>query len=227
MWKDGVGSISTDNLIGSGNGRSLLENVLLANTPQLLISFVYVFNNNCLTRMLLGSEYTDYARHHKPLRVSKPRGQQRSTYRLQLPYRYSVPLMTSMAVLHWLVARSIFLVQINVYDYDSDALVDKISTCGFSSMAIVFTLVVGGVLILGLLASGCRKLDPGMPLASSCSLAIAAACHPPVEEQDAALLPLKYGVVDEGQSEDGGRGCGHACFSSQEVTPLVDGELYD
>ncbi|KAG9820342.1 hypothetical protein KCU98_g17729, partial [Aureobasidium melanogenum] len=65
MWQDGVGAISTDFLVGGTSliRRSLLENVLLANTPQLAISFIYVFYNNCLTRMLLGREYSGYARH--------------------------------------------------------------------------------------------------------------------------------------------------------------------
>lgn len=177
MWKDGVGAVSTDYLVSQNDDRYLIEDVLLANTPQLIISLIYVFYNNCLTRMMLGEEYSGYARHRKPLRVSRPEGEQRSTYRLQLPCRYSIPLMTTMAILHWLVARSIFLVQIQVYDYDGNAISYWISTCGFSSMAIVLSLFVSGIIILALLANGARKLEPGMPLASSCSLAITAACH--------------------------------------------------
>jgi hypothetical protein len=153
----GVGTISTDLLIGTdGRRRSLMENVLLANTPQLAISFVYVLYNNCLNRMMLGREYSGYARHRKPLRVSRPEGEQRSTYRLQLPYRYSAPLMGTMAVLHWLVARSIFLVEINVFDYDANPMAEKVSACGYSSMAIVLALFVSGAIILALLAIGAR-----------------------------------------------------------------------
>jgi hypothetical protein len=226
MWQDGVGTVSSDFLIGSGGReRTLMENVLLANTPQLAFSFVYVLYNNCLTRMMLGREYSSYAKHRRPLRVSRPEGEQRSTYRLQLPYRYSVPLMAMMACLHWLVARSIFLVEINVFDYDGNALAKKVSACGYSSMAIVLSLVVSGAVILALLASAARKLEPGMPLASSCSLAITAACHTSHGDEDAALLPLKYGVVIA-EEPDGESGCEHACFSSKEVTPLVDGHWY-
>jgi hypothetical protein len=226
MWQDGVGTISTDLLIGTGGRRrSLMKNVLLANTPQLAISFVYVLYNNCLTRMMLGREYSGYAKHRKPLRVSRPEGKQRSTYRLQLPYRYSVPLMATMAVLHWLVARSIFLVEINVFDYDGNPMAEKVSACGYSSMAIVLSLFVSGAIILALLANGARKLEPGTPLASSCSMAITAACHTSPGDEDAALLPLKYGVVvaEEPSNESD---CEHACFSSKEVTPLVDGHWY-
>jgi len=228
MWQDGVGAVSTDFLIvvGGDYQRPLIENVLLANTPQLAISFVYVFYNNCLTRMMLGREYSSYAKYRKPLRVSRPEGEQRSTYRLQLPYRYSVPLMATMTVLHWLVARSIFLVEISVFDYDGNPLNLKISACGFSAMAIVLSLFVSGVIISALLASAARKLEPGMPLASSCSLAITAACHTSPDDEDAALLPVKYGAViaEEPESESDRK---HACFSSKEVTPLVDGHWYN
>jgi hypothetical protein len=202
-----------------------MENVILANAPQLAISFIYVFYNNCLTRMLLGREYSSYAKYRKPLRVSRPKGAQRSTYRLQLPYRYSAPLMATMTVLHWLVARSIFLVEISYFDYDGIAMAKKISACGFSPMAIVLSVFVSSAIILALLANSARKLEPGMPLASSCSMAITAACHTSPGDEDAALLPLKYGVVIAEES-DGESSCEHACFSSKEVTPLVDGHWY-
>ena len=226
MWQDGVGAVSTDFLIGGDHERPLIENVLLANTPQLAISFVYILYNNCLTRMMLAREYSSYASNRKPLRVSRPEGEQRSTYRLQLPYRYSVPLMATMTVLHWLVARSIFLVDISVINYDGDQLISRISGCGFSAMAIVLSLFVSGAIILALLASSARRLDSSMPLASSCSLTITAACHTSPGDENAALLPVKYGVViaDEPESESG---CEHACFSSKEVTPLVDGHWYN
>ncbi|CAD0109687.1 unnamed protein product [Aureobasidium uvarum] len=226
MWQDVVGTVSTDFLVGTGDHeRSLMENVLLANTPQLAISVIYVSYNNCLTMMMLGQEYSGYARHRKPLRVSRPEGDQRSTYRLQLPYRYSVPLMASMATLHWLIARSIFLVEINVFDYNGNALAKRVSGCGYSPMAIVLSLFISGVIILALLASGARKLEPGIPLASSCSLAIAAACHTSPGDEDARMLPLKYGVMIA-EEPDSVSEYEHACFSSKEVTPLVDGHLY-
>lgn len=58
MWQDGDGTVSTDHLVGLHSDKSLMENVLLANTPQLVISLIYVFYNNYLTRMMLGQEYS-------------------------------------------------------------------------------------------------------------------------------------------------------------------------
>lgn len=66
----------------------------------------------------------------KPLRVTAPQGQQRSTYYLHLPYRYSVPLIVTSALLHWLVSQSIFLVRID--EYKNSSLTSTSSQVGFS-----------------------------------------------------------------------------------------------
>jgi hypothetical protein len=44
-----------------------------------------------------------------------------------------------------------------------------------------------------------RKYPEGMPLVSTCSVAISAACHPPDEDRDAHLLPVQWGVVPDAQ----------------------------
>lgn len=229
MWKDGVGSINTDNVIIVSNTTSVIAMVLLANTPQLIVSFLYLMYNNIFTCMLLGLEYNQLATHRKALRVSKARGKQRSAYFLQLPYRYSIPMMFAMGTLHWLIARSIFLVEIVSYDIDGSLLPQDytINRCGYSGMAILLALVVGGLMILALILHGCRKLNPGMPIASSCSAAISAACHPPSgEPEDAAFLPLQYGVVDKDRVGELSDEAEHACFSSQNVVPLLKGVTY-
>lgn len=43
----------------------------------------------------------------KTLRVSRSRAGQRPTIWLQMPYKYNIPLLTSEALLHWLIARSL------------------------------------------------------------------------------------------------------------------------
>lgn len=106
-------------------GNSLISNVLLANTPQIVISFVYLFYNNVFTCMVMAHEYARFASVRKPLRVTRPYGEQRSTFWLQLPYRYIVPIMLIMAFMHWSVSRSIYLVQLEIYDNNGELIAGR------------------------------------------------------------------------------------------------------
>ncbi|KAK1143248.1 hypothetical protein N8T08_006948 [Aspergillus melleus] len=99
----GFGKTSGDNMIGHLSS-DMIALVLLANTPQILLSALYFVINSILTCMLVAAEWDRYARHRRPLRVSWPRGQQRSTYYFSLPYRYSLPLLALSATLHWLIS---------------------------------------------------------------------------------------------------------------------------
>jgi hypothetical protein len=63
----------------------LMINVLLANSPQVILSAIYYAYNGIFTLFLLAAEWNSYASQRKGLRVSScPRGAQRSTYWLQL-----------------------------------------------------------------------------------------------------------------------------------------------
>ncbi|KAK0260988.1 hypothetical protein LTR35_017930 [Friedmanniomyces endolithicus] len=223
IWTSGLGSAIAGE---SASARSLVVggNVftpLLANA--IAVSFVYLFYNSVFTSMLLAHEYSSFARTRKPLRTSNPVGSQKSSYWLQLPYRYIVPIMTAMAVLHWMIGRSLFLVQINEYN-QWGARYDGTNAIGYSLLAIIFALVVGGMLTVGIVAMSCRTLESGMPLAASCSLAISAACHPNAGDEDAALKSIMYGVETAGQLDK--KGCRHAAFSSRKVEHLADGVTY-
>lgn len=83
---------------------------ILGNLPQVLLAWLYIFINNLWTTMHLAAEYAGYAVIAKGLRVSAPQGRQRSTYWLNLPFRYSVPLAALSAILHWAVAQTLFVV---------------------------------------------------------------------------------------------------------------------
>jgi hypothetical protein len=43
------------------------------------------------------------------------------------------------------------------------------------------------------------KVDSNIPLVSTCSIAISAACHCPEEDTDAHLLPVRWGVISAGR----------------------------
>ena len=203
---------------------TLIPMVLLANTPQLLLSILYFLYNSVYTRMLATSEWSRFALQRKGLRVSSPQGSQRFTYWLQLPWAYSLPLSIAAAVLHWLVSQSFFLVKIDAYDPHQTLDPSRsFSSCGYSAYALAITIIVGSVLVLLLIANGFRQLDPTMMrLAGSCSLAISAACHRPPEDREASILPVQWGAV----SHDSVERPGHCCLTSFDVERPIEGHRY-
>lgn len=225
LWNLGFGSVQVSTIIYGwdlykAGHLFLVAAVLIANLPQTILSFLYLLLNRLCTNMLLAREWGSYSSATtttpKPLRVSEPRGNyQRSTYFLQVPYRYGIPLILMSAILHWGVSQSLFLAVI-ITDR-----ADFTISCGYSPPAIIFTLIVGTLLLFFAIGFGFRKLEEDIPLASSSSAAIAATCHG--GKDDDSKLPLQWGAVDFG-SEEGD--VGHCCFSSREVTAPVEGRLY-
>lgn len=227
-WSLGWGAIDTNAMfqgsysLPQDGSRGLIVSVLLANCPQALVSFLYLLYNSLLTSLLLAKEWTTYASQRKGLRVTTRDGlYQRSTYYLHLPFRYSIPLLCISAVLHWVISQSIFLARVAYYkDGEKDSESSDISNIGFSLPPIITAMIIGFLMLAFLIGLGFRKLG-SMPVAGSCSVAISAACHRPEEDVDAALLPVQWGEV-QGTKD----GVGHACFTSQAVTPLVPGRIY-
>ena len=180
--------------------------------------------------MLLGHEWSGYAHVRKPLRVTSPTGSQRSTYRLQLPYKFGIPLLVLSGTLHWLVSQSIFLALVDYYDngvldthsFDADGedLYQSISTLGYSCIAIITVIALGGIVVLIGILHGFRRYKPGAPLVGSCSAAISAACHRPNEDVDAPYKPVMWGAVKSSNP------IGHCCLTSFEVTKPVPGKEY-
>ena len=180
FWNSGFGTANSDMITaGSFGGTSgILLTALIANIPQLLLSF----HNGIYTCMLLTDEWSGYAHERKALRVTQPRGSQRSTYRLQLPYKYIIPLCIISTVLHWLVSQSLFLVQVTLYTrHGTEDPHHSISRIGYSCIPLLVVIILGSVTVLVGILNGFRRYKPGIPLAGSCSAAISAACHLPEE----------------------------------------------
>ncbi|KAF2136591.1 uncharacterized protein K452DRAFT_237208, partial [Aplosporella prunicola CBS 121167] len=239
LWDLGMGKVSSSNLINdwalpTTGTSAVLASVLVANTPQALLSGLYLTLNNIVTRMLLAAEWASFSTTRKGLRVSHVRhGAQRAKYFLQVPYRWSIPLMVLSATLHWLVSESVFLASIDTLDPRGDpSEEDSVTTCGYSPLAMIFTILVGAVVIIFAVFMGLRKLDLGMPVVGSCSLGIAAACHPPKDGADEDM-PLMWGAVPDALLTDPDQKIdvedeevGHCSFSSSTVDRPVDGKLY-
>lgn len=238
---------------------TILGNVLVANTPQLAISLSYFFYNTILTSMVMAAEYDGYAvastrtttNAEKPrstpkkgLRVSGPReGSQRSTYWLSLPYRYSIPLLVSYTVLHWLVSESIFYVRVIMYDATQKRVPDAdVNACGWSPMALVLAIAVGSLMVLALGVLSMRTYGSCIPLAGSCSAAISAACHPPRHDVNPGTKPIIWGKIVPARNSIGDRAslemecvdsdCNgetrfpHCSFTSCDVVQPSEGQIY-
>ena len=238
LWRLGLGAVSTRTLIeweSSGGPSTLVGNVLVANIAQPILSFIYFTYNGIFTCMLAEREWNQFARKMGGLRISSiPCGFQRSSYFLQLPYRFAIPIMLLSGVLHWVVSQSIFFVAIEIYDqgvrvdhhsvYDH-ATYPEILSCGYSPIAIMFVIILTLVMMLFGIGTGMKRYDPGIPIAGSCSVVLSAACH--VEDEDGAssqmaLKPLQWGVVRSGDGDE----VGHCAFSTAKVTFPQESALY-
>ncbi|KAH8834451.1 hypothetical protein DL96DRAFT_1757153 [Flagelloscypha sp. PMI_526] len=197
----GLGTIDPRTLIHSwaipttGDGATILS-IIVANSPQLILSFIYLIFNSLFTSMSLAVEWSNYTQLPRTLRVSHRKGGQRSTYFLQIPYRLGIPVMIFSVVLHWLISQSIFLAKID----DDHMELNRISTCGYSIVGTFATLIAAVILAVFTIILGSQRLPTGMPLVGSCSLAIAAACHAPVGTSE--LRPLMWGPLSLREREN-------------------------
>lgn len=198
--------------------------VLIANLPQALLSFIYLVFNGLCTNMMIAFEWSKFAKGLRTLRVSEPRGAQRSTYFLQIPYRYGLPLMVLSSLIHWLVSQSIFLAKVDGLDPRGiPTSIGSVTTCGYSPFGMIFTIIGGLLLVLLAVFLGAQRLKPGMPLAGSCSVAISAACHVP--EGASELESLMWGVIPKHPNGEGSR-VGHCSFANEFLERPVSGGLY-
>ncbi|KIX96455.1 uncharacterized protein Z520_07721 [Fonsecaea multimorphosa CBS 102226] len=207
---DGFGKIVSRNLLTLTS--SFVPSVLLANFPQLVLSAIYLTYNALATSMSVTREYVSYSifnitkKGNAPasLRVSNPteESSQRRAYYLQLPFRFAIPLMAGSTVLHWLTSQSLFLAKVDIYHslnthtpaetevIDAEASLD---TTGFSVLPMICALIIAVIMTLILNGIALRRITGAMPIAGSCSAAIAASCH----GRGCGLGPVTWGVVDE------------------------------
>ncbi|KAI8951405.1 hypothetical protein F4801DRAFT_589786 [Xylaria longipes] len=186
-----VSTVNSGGFFPSNNSPSiplnftLVNSVLLANTPQLLLTFCYFTYNNIFTHLHSAQEWAQFGYGFFPLRVTDPKGHQLSTYRLQLPYRYSLSLMVVSIFLHWVLANTIYVL-ISVGGYyrydstlsDSSLPADAAALVGYSPTALL-TLTIASI-ILALIPpiwSLLTRLPPNIVVPGCNSLSLSAACH--------------------------------------------------
>ena len=91
-----------------------------------------------MSYLLVGNEWGGFAKKRKPLRVTSPKGIQRSSYFVSIHLKYGIPLMLSMIVLHWTISQSIFVIRIAAYYWDGKKDNESsISAVAFSPIAVI------------------------------------------------------------------------------------------
>jgi hypothetical protein len=208
--------------VPTSGSSGLLVNSLVANLPQIALSIIYYSYNSLFTCFMLGREWDQLARKRKGLRVSQgPRGSQRSTYFLQLPYRFAFPLMAFSGVLHWFCAQSLFLVSLQ----DGST---SLITVGYSPIAILAVSIMAIAMLYTAFAAGNRKVRGIIPFAGTCSASISAMCHPYPGgfEETAEYLSVKWGVTGFVHTNEEDEAIGHCSLSHRHVEMPEVGRLY-
>ncbi|CAL3970661.1 unnamed protein product [Diplocarpon coronariae] len=191
----------------------LINMVAVANLPQVIVSCLYFAMNTVYTSMVSADEWARFSVHRKALRTTDPKGQQRSTYWLSLPWTYGLPIAIASSILHWLISQSLFVSRTEVLNTLGEPEDMSYMNVGYNPLAILLALLFGVCLLLAMVANGCRRLAHGSVLVGNNSLAIAAACQRGGEEGVERGRVMWGAVRHEG--EDGTPG--HCCFSSGEV----------
>ncbi|KAF9629035.1 hypothetical protein BFW01_g10238 [Lasiodiplodia theobromae] len=223
----GIGaSVNIDTLMpiagstgSTGPSATIWRATLLANAGQPLLSLLHCAYNALFTALYLGTEWDGYGGGggggiggvgakmagggeggKKGLRISSvPRGAQRASHFLQLPWRYGVPLSAASTLLHWLASQSVFTVSLvdggdageagarddSGKETATAEQSDRFFGCGFSPLAMALLLVALLALLACLLAAALPRFKTGMPVVGSCSAAIAAACRPHPRREEA------------------------------------------
>lgn len=232
------GAVDSGMILGleGESGAKLIRNVVVANSFQVVLSTTYFLYNSLYTAQCAALEWATHAHgKRKSLRVTWPRGQQRSTYYLQLPYRYSIPLTTLLVLMHFLISQSIFLARLQYYDSAGNLTDEGFNDVGFSARATVTACCVGVVMILAQILHACRPLDNHIPIHGNNSAVISAMCHPEKdpanklrrpfsnqwEEDSIATKPIMWGVTRQPVEQEPGSTkkdtAGHCGFSADIV----------
>lgn len=141
-----------------------------------------------------------------------------------MPYRYAIPIMGFSCIIHTFISQTVFLVDVEAWGHGIEEGVEKhfftrdqqfdFTSTGFSPLANAGLLLSSIAMILYLVVLSTRKFKSGMPVVSTCSAAISAACHPdPTEEPESWLKEIQWGVTEVKD------GSGHCTFSAKDVSP--------
>ena len=132
--------------------------------------------------------------------------------------------MTLSGLLHWLTSQSLFLARIEISDPLGKETTTTVNRVGYSSIAILFVLMLGILALLTAWGMGYKLFAAETTTVSSCSAAISAACHASGEDSE-EIIGKKVRWGDVGLVPN--LGVRHLVLSSQEeVRKPIFGEVY-
>jgi hypothetical protein len=111
--------------------------------------FVSVLNIQCnalLTCFCVEAEWQSYGIKRKGLRVSSPKGLQRSTYFVSIPLKYGLNLMAVFSIFHWILSRSVFLTEVESIHPANNAVQNNLPLLASSPRAIIIGEFMGHML---------------------------------------------------------------------------------
>ena len=219
LWSLGFGTINQYTMVIAGfigNGNSILMSIL-ANIPQIVLALIYLMYMGIMSAMFVAADWAKFASTAQTLMVGTPAGHQRGTWLLGAPLAYGIGLLALQTLLHWFVSQSIFVVQVVVYNKlgRPDPAIPILSNCGYSPIAIIFSVVASGLLCVTAIVAHWRRFPRGSPpVVSTCSAAISAACHLPMQMRNEAVpyQELRWGVTGHGHD-----GVGHCSLGPVEA----------
>jgi len=206
LWSLGFGSVNQNAIVLYGGGGTPITNAILVNLPQVFLAVIYLLYMGIMTSMFLAADWSTFAFKPQTLMVSSPAGRQRGTWLLGAPLGWGIALLALQTLLHWLVSQSIFVVQMTVYNKDGseemsfNADIDPknvsgFTDCGYSPIAIIFSVIAAGVLLLSAIIFLFRRFPAGSPpVVSTCSAAISAACHIANRTEEMVYREWRWGV---------------------------------
>ncbi|KIW00772.1 uncharacterized protein PV09_07752 [Verruconis gallopava] len=233
LWQLGFGTPHQDAIvIYDLQGISTIGMAVLANLPQIFLAMVWLLYMGIITTMFLASDWARYSSRAQSLMVSSPKGEQRSMWFLGAPFAYGSVLLVLQIILHWLISQAIFVISIMIYNPDGSPAqsLSKFVNCGYSPIAIIFSIIGATVIVMSAIALSMRRFPTGAPpVVATCSAAISSACHLTAGLHNEAVV---YEKLLWGQSSVGLNGVAHCSLvpashaRTGQVQPPIPGRLY-
>jgi hypothetical protein len=205
LWSLGFGSINQNAIVLADEGGTPITMAILANIPQVCLAIIYLIYMGIMSTMFLAADWSTFAFKPQTLMVSSPAGKQRGTWIFGAPLGWGLTLLGLQILLHWFVSQSIFVVKMSTFNKDGSAMRDdpdepysgfaNFINCGYSPIAIIFSIVAAGILLLSAIVFLFRRFPAGSPpVVSTCSAAISAACHVNNTGDEMTYTELRWGV---------------------------------